>query len=382
MQTATQSVKTHFLDYFSKLTDPRIERCKLHPVDEILLLTVSGIMCGAETWEDIEEFGLAKEELLKKLLPYKNGIPSDDTLRRFFRGIDYTQFQSCFIEWTQSLNVNISQGVIAIDGKTACGSKDGATKALHMVSAFTSETKIILGQEKVSGKSNEITAIPKLLELLDIRGGLVTIDALGCQTKIADKIIEKEADYLLAVKKNQEGMYDKINYFFESGLAKQAGKFENFILAEKNHGRIEERECRISNVDFIPDLFQGWKNTKSIISIRCNRTIKGASQTESRYYISSKTLTAKEALDSVRAHWSIENSLHWVLDVSFNEDASRIRYDNSPANMAIIRHVALNTMRQCKPKRIRSLKGFKKHLGWNNSALVEVLKNMGYPKRQ
>ncbi len=156
------------------------------------------------------------------------------------------------------------------------------------------------------------------------------------------------------LKKNQEGMYDKINYFFESGLAKQAGKFENFILAEKNHGRIEERECRISNVDFFPDLFPGWKNTKSIISVRCNRTIKGASQTESRYYISSKTLTAKEALDSVRAHWSIENSLHWVLDVSFNDDASRIRYDNSPANMAIIRHVVLNMMRQCKPKRIRS----------------------------
>lgn len=382
MKSAEEAVRKEFLDYFGELEDPRMERCKLHPIDEILLLSISGVMCDCETWEEIEAFGIAKEGLLKSLLPYQHGIPSDDTLRRFFRAIDYSQFQRCFIEWVSSLKINTRQGVIAIDGKTLRSSQDGATKALHMVSAFASERKIILGQERVSNKSNEITAIPKLLELLDIKGGLVTIDALGCQTKIADKIIEKEADYLLAVKKNQEGMYEKIHHFFDSGLAEKAGGLERVVLTERNHGRLEKRECIISNVSFIDNLFPGWKHAKSMISINCKRTIKNESQTERRYYISSKKLTAQQALDSVRAHWSIENSLHWVLDVSFNEDASRIRNDNAPANMAIIRHVALNIMRQHKPSRIRSIKGFKKYLGWNESGLIEILKNMGYKEQE
>ena len=294
--------KNKFLDYFISLEDPRIDRCKLHPLNEIVLLTIGGIMCGCESWEDIEEFGLAKHLLLTELLPYKSGIPSDDTLRRFFRAIDYTQFETCFISWVKSLNVDLSAGVVAIDGKTACGSKDGAAKAMHMVSAFASEQNIILGQEKVSGKSNEITAIPALLELLDINDALVTIDALGCQTKIADKIIEKDADYLLAVKKNQEGLYLKIENFFESGLAEKAGALDKITLKEKNRDRLEKRICYISSASFLDEVFQSWKNLKSILCLQSARKIKNKLQTEKRYYICSRQMTAKDALYAIRSH--------------------------------------------------------------------------------
>jgi predicted transposase YbfD/YdcC len=370
-----KTVELGFLEYFKDLEDPRVNRGKLHVVDEILLLTLAGIMCGCESWEDIEEFGIIKKEFFKTLLPFKNGIPSDDTLRRFFTVIDYKQFQSCFICWIKSMNIDVTAGVIAIDGKTSRGSRNGANKALHMISAFASDSKIVLGQEKIHKKSNEVTAIPKLLELLDIKGATVTIDALGCQTKIATKIREKEADYLLAVKKNQEGLFERIERFFNTGLANKDTTLDIYKSKEINRGRKEIRKCYVSSASFLGELCPKWPDLKCWIKIESTRIIAGEKQYEERYYISSKIGSAKKILNKIRSHWSIENSLHWVLDVGFNEDASKIRKDNAPANMAIVRHVALNLMRQCKPKR-RSLKGYKKNLGWSNEQLLQALDYM------
>jgi predicted transposase YbfD/YdcC len=215
-------------------------------------------------------------------------------------------------------------------------------------------------------------AIPKLLELLDIKGATVTIDALGCQTKIASKIREKEADYLLAVKMNQADLYEKIERFFRTGLAKKDLTLDIYEAHETNHGRQESRICYVSSASFLGEICPKWLDLKCWVKIESTRIIAGKKQYEERYYISSKIETAKEMLNKIRSHWSIENSLHWVLDVGFNEDASKIRKDNAPANMAIIRHLALNLMRQCKPKR-RSLKGYKKNLGWSNKQLLQAL---------
>lgn len=364
-----------FLKYFKDLKDPRVNRSKLHEVDEILLLTLAGLMCGCETWEDIEEFGIIKEGFLKTLLPFINGIPSDDTLRRFFKSIDYKQFQACFIGWVKSIKVDVTKGVVAIDGKTSRGSRDGAERALHMISAFASNSNIILGQEKTHEKSNEVTAIPELLELLDIKGATVTIDALGCQTKIASKIREKEADYLLAVKRNQENLFDRLERFFSTDLARKAMNLDIYEATEINRGREEIRKCYVSSASFLGEICPQWNDLKCWVKIESTRIINGIKQYEERYYISSKIETAKDMLNKIRSHWSIENSLHWVLDVGFHEDASKIRQDNAPANMAIIRHIALNLMRQCKPKK-RSLKGYKKNLGWSNEQLLQALNYM------
>ena len=361
-----------FLKYFEDLEDPRVNRGKLHQASEILLLTLAATMCGCESWEDIEEFGQIKRDFFSTLLPFKYGIPSDDTLRRFFEAINYKQFQSCFINWVKAMKVNVAEGVIAIDGKTSKGSTGGANKALHLISAFSSNSKIVLGQEKVLEKSNEITAIPRLLEVLDIKGATITIDALGCQTKIASKIREKDADYLLAVKRNQEGLFKKIENFFKTGLAKKAMDLDIYSATEINRGRKEIRKCYVSSASFLGEISEGWTDLKCWIKLESTRIINGKKQYEERYYISSNIDTAQNMLNKIRGHWSIENSLHWVLDVSFNEDANKKRKDNAPANMAIIRHIALNLMRQCKPKR-RSLKGYKKNLGWSNEQLLEAL---------
>lgn len=371
----TDILQSGMFEYFQTIKDPRVNRGKYHPVKEILLLTIAGVMCGCETWEDIETFGYAKEKFLKQLLPFKHGIPSDDTLRRFFRVIDYREFQSSFVAWIDSIEIDVTQGVIAIDGKTSKGSRDGAKNVLHMVSAFASEAKLVLAQEKVSDKSNEITAIPKLLDLLDVEGATITIDALGCQRNIAAKIIDKNADYFLAVKGNQENLYHCLINFFESGLAEQALNLDYHETEEMNRGRKEIRRCHASSSPILGDAFSKWQDLKSVIKLESERIVNGKHQRDVRYYISSKILTAQEALDNSREHWSVENSLHWVLDVSFNEDASKIKKDHAPSNLAIIRHIALNILRACKPKR-RSLKGYKKDLGWDNDLLCNVLQYM------
>jgi predicted transposase YbfD/YdcC len=366
--------KMDFLDIFGQLDDPRIDRKKLHPMPEILLLTLCAVICGAESWDDIEMFGKSKLVFLRQYLPYEHGIPSDDTVRRFFRAIDTTQFQRLFVEWVRAwLSPEVAGKVVAIDGKTLRGSHDGGQSPIHVVSAFASEAGIVLGQVKTSEKSNEITAIPELLEWLDVRGAIVTIDAMGCQKAIAEKIIDKGGDYLLALKGNQSSLHEDVRLHFEQPAPTSLIRMTRAETVDKGHGRIEVRQCRLStDIDWLRARHPEWKNMSSIVAIDSERLIGDTTAQETRYFISSSQAPAPQILAAVRLHWGIENQLHWVLDMSFGEDQSRIRKDNAPTNVAIIRHAALNMIRQAKKKRM-TIKRMRKAAGWDDSVLTDIL---------
>jgi len=366
--------KMDFLDIFGQLDDPRIDRRKLHPMPEILLLTLCAVICGAESWDDIEMFGKSKLVFLCQYLPYEHGIPSDDTVRRFFRAIDTTQFQRLFVEWVRVwLSPEVAGNVVAIDGKTLRGSHDGGQSPIHLVSAFASEAGIVLGQVKTSEKSNEITAIPELLEWLDVRGAIVTIDAMGCQKAIAEKIIDKGGDYLLALKGNQSSLHDDVRLHFEQPAPTSLIRMTRAETVDKGHGRIEVRQCRLStDIDWLRARHPEWKNMSGIVAIDSERLIGDTTAQETRYFISSSQAPAPQILAAVRLHWGIENQLHWVLDMSFGEDQSRIRKDNAPTNVAIIRHAALNMIRQAKKKRM-TIKRMRKAAGWDDFILTDIL---------
>jgi predicted transposase YbfD/YdcC len=366
-----------FLDVFGQLDDPRIERKKLHPMPEILLLTLCAVICGAESWNDIEEFGKAKLDFLRQYLPYQNGIPSDDTLRRFFRAIDASQFQRLFVQWIRAwLSSDVTHKVVAIDGKTLRGSHDSDVLPIHLVSAFASEAGIVLGQIKTQEKSNEITAIPALLDWLDVRGATVTIDAMGCQKAIAEKIIDKGGDYLLALKGNQGNLHDDVRLHFEHPDVSSLANMTTTETYDKGHGRVEVRRCRVSQaIAWLKQRHPEWHKLTSIVAIDSERHIGESVTKETRYFISSKAATADQLLAAVRLHWGIENQLHWVLDMSFGEDQSRIRKDNAPTNVAIIRHAALNMIRQAQKKRT-SIKLMRKTAGWDNAVLKNILEQV------
>lgn len=359
-----------FLDYFGKIDDPRIDRKKLYPVDEILLTTLCAVICGAEGWNDVELFGKHKLDFLKEYLPYKNGIPSDDTFRRFFRAISPKAFQECFIKWVNSLGITTLDKVIAIDGKTLRRSHDGDKKALHMVSAFATEARMVLGQCRTSEKSNEITAIPELLKLLAIKGSTVSIDAMGCQRAIAEQIVSKEGDYIFGLKGNQGSLYEDIVQFFDDkALLEEGDMYEG---TDGGHGRIEVRKCLATDrIDWLTQR-HNWAGLRSIIKVESKTESKENRKPDTRYYISSLPANAKRIHESIRSHWAIENSLHWVLDMSFNEDQSRIRKKNAPENMAIIKHVAINLIRQIQKKR-QSIKALRKVAGWDDNTLHAIL---------
>ena len=359
-----------FLDFFTELEDPRLERHKLYPLNEILLTTLCAKICDAESWEDIQDFGEAKIEFLRKYLPYKNGVPSHDTFARVFSLLDPKQFKTCFVDWMRGLKFQLSE-VISIDGKTLRGSfdKGGNQKAIHMVSAFASNARLVLGQEKVSEKSNEITAIPKLLDALFIKGGIVTIDAMGCQKSIASKIREKKADYVLSLKGNHGDLHDDIKTYFD-GARKE--HLEEDKECDKGHGRIEIRRCRVCrNIDWLMQKTE-WKDLSCIVEMESERTQGGKETTEKRYYLSSLKTSAREIAKAIRSHWSIENSLHWVLDVTFNEDRSRIRKKNGPENMAIVKHTVLNLLRQNGDEKT-SLKRRRRRASYSEAYLSDIL---------
>lgn len=367
-------IEEGFLDFFNSLDDPRSNRNRLYTMSEILLCTLSAAICGAEGWQDVEDFGKAKIDYLRQLLPYKNGIPSDDTFRRFYRALDPEHFQELFRSWIKSLHIkNGDNSVIAIDGKASRHSFDGNGNMLHMVSAYATEARLVLAQEKVSEKSNEITAIPKLIEWLDIKGNIITIDAMGCQFEIGDLILKKEGHYIFSLKGNQGHFFDDIQLFLND--PKQIAKLEMYKDYDKGHGRIETRKCWVSNdVSWLQEAHPRWKSIKSIIRIDSIRDIKGKISTETRFYISSISTTAQKFLSAIRSHWAIENNLHWVLDMSFNEDYSRIRKENAPQVMAIIRHIALNLLQLTKNQMKRqSIKRLRKNAGWDDSILTTIL---------
>ena len=365
-------------NHFGDLTDPRIDRTKLHKLLDILVIAICAVIAGADNWEDIEEFGKARLAWFQTFLELANGIPSHDTFTRVFARLEPEQFQASFLRWMNAVSEVIGGQVIAIDGKVLRRSQDkGIGKAaIDMVSAWASANRLVLGQVKVDEKSNEITAIPQLLQALEVAGCIVTIDAMGCQTDIAEQIIDREAEYVLALKENQGHLYEDVEHLFADleDSHYKAYAFDYQKTVNKDHGRIEIRECwTISDPEVLPHLrgFANWKNLTTVSRIRSQRWIGEEKSCEDRYHIASIG-GAKRILWAVRSHWGIENELHWTLDLAFDEDRCRIRKDHGPENFAVLRHMALNLLKQEKTCK-RSMKGKRLLAGWNQDYLLKVL---------
>jgi len=364
------------LRYLEQVEDFRVNRTKLHSLIDILFVTLCAVICGADGWAEVALFGRSKLEWLRQFVPLANGIPSHDTFGRVFARLDPLQLEQCFLQWMAALAEATEGRLIAIDGKTIRRSFDQATgkKAIHMVSAWATANCISLGQVVVDEKSNEITAIPKLLEIIAISGCLVTIDAMGCQTEIAEKIVAAKADYILAVKGNQPTLHDGIVKFFLDHLEDDFArvKVSRYQTSERGHGREETRTYYVCPVPAdLPDRGR-WKHLLAI-GIAINDTVEdGRSRSEVRYYILSRKLSAKRFGTAVRGHWSIENRLHWQLDVTFGEDQSRIRKGHADANFSILRRTALSLLKNNRTLKV-GIKNKRLAAGWDNDYLAQVL---------
>jgi len=360
------------MSIFGTIDDPRSHINKLHNLVDILLIGIISVICGAETWEQMVEFSKSKEDFLRKFLKLENGIPSKDTINRLFSSIDSSQFETCFIDWVNSIS-ELSKGqVIAIDGKTIRGAKQHGKKSpVHMVSAWANQSNLVLGQVRVNEKSNEITAIPELLENLLLEGNIITIDAMGTQTDISSKIIEEKADYILAVKGNQKQLLEEIKDEFKFSKA-----IEKDVNIDVGHGRIETRICSVvSEFQFIENENNKWVNLNQIIKIDSLREFKNSdkeNEKSTRYYISSLNNKAIDYQKNIRSHWGVENKLHWVLDVGFSEDASRKRKNNAAQNYSILLKIALNLLKNEKTER-QGIAGKRLKAGWNEEYLLKVL---------
>ncbi len=345
---------TLFIDkYFGSLTDPRIERTKLHELTDILFIVICATLCNMEGWEEMEDFANERKTWLKRFINLANGVPSHDTLRRVFSKLDPSVFQRCFIRWVDGLQSKTGGQLIAIDGKTVRGSEDKAKgrSAIHMVSAWACENQLVLGQLKVDDKSNEITAIPELLDALFIEDSIISIDAMGCQKAIAEKIREKKADYLLAVKNNHKQLYREIESTFSDldSIAEKPYRYSREI--DGGHGRIEQRTCYVADSKFVEQSLQ-WKDSKSIVMLESVREEQGKTSTERRFYITSLNACSRTIANAIRSHWGVENSLHWCLDVAFNEDKCKIRTDHAPENLSTVRRMVLNILKHDKTRKI------------------------------
>ena len=364
-------MKTSLHHYFSQLPDPRTHRNKKHLLIDIIVLSIIAVICGAESWNSIELFGNSKKDFLSKILKLPNGIPSHDTINRVFTLIKPGKFEQLFAQWVQSLiDTKIPGEVIAIDGKAMRGSKDSYhdKSPIHIVSAWANSNQLVLGQIKTSEKSNEITAIPELLNILDIEGCIITIDAMGTQKKIAETIIDKQADYILALKGNQGYLKEDVKNTFRR---QQPDSTDETV--EKGHGRIETRKCEVINkLDFLDEKEQ-WAGLKSIARVTASREINGKQTSEERLYISSVESDAKSFNSFIRQHWGVENSLHWTLDVTFREDAQRKRNGHAASNFALVEKIALNLLKSEGSKNM-SIKSKRLVAAWDNEFLLKVLR--------
>jgi predicted transposase YbfD/YdcC len=363
---------------FADLQDFRREHCRLHSLWDIIALTICAVVSGADSWVDVEQYGYDKLPWLQTFLELANGIPAHDTLGRVFAHLDPAAFRQGFLNWVGALVEATDGRLVAIDGKTLRRSFDtaGGKGALHLVSAWASENHLILGQQAVDSKSNEITAIPELLRLLDLSGAIVTIDAMGCQKAIAEQIHEAKGNYVLALKENQGTLYEDVQKLFIDGLGNDfaAVEHQSCQTTEKAHGRAETRQYHVVRIpEELAQRHPGWAGLRTVGMVFSERQVGDAEPTlETRFFISSLRPKVRTFARAVRGHWGIENSLHWVLDVSFREDESRLRKDHGPENLALVRRLAASLLQKETTAR-GGVASKRKHAGWNNDYLLHVL---------
>jgi predicted transposase YbfD/YdcC len=365
---------TAFLSYFNDMPDPRQAVKVVYPLDEVLLLSLLAVLAGAEAFTDIARFGEKKLALLRRFRPFLDGTPPHDRIGDIFASLDADHFQRCFVTWVASVT-GVPAGVIAIDGKTVrrSGHKKGGKAPIHMVSAFAARQRLVLGQVKVAEKSNEIIAIPKLLNMLAIEGAIVTIDAMGCQRDIAHTIIDKKADYVLALKGNQGSLRKDVELFAAEQKAKGFTDTEisQDTAIDGDHGRIETRITTvIHDVEWLQKRHD-WPGLKAVVMVESSREISGKTEQETRFYITSLVMVAALLGPVVRSHWAIENSLHWVMDMIFRDDECRVRTDHAPANFTTIKHMAHNLLRQASGK--DSLRMRRKVAAWDDEFLASLI---------
>lgn len=364
-------------DHFGDLPDPRSGDNISHPMINIVTIAICAVICGADNWVDVEMFGEAKKRWFDSFLDLKHGIPSHDTFGRVFRQLNPEEFERRFYEWTSHICELVDGEVVAVDGKQLRRSKDGTLgkTGIYMVNVWATENQLSLAQAKVENHTNEITAIPILLRLLELDNSVITIDAIGCQTEIVEVIIEQNADYVIAAKGNQGTLLEDVQAAFETEQATQAADFHQTI--DKDHGRIDIRQCWVvSDPDVLAFIngYKTWTGLTSLVKVVSERRliIQDKVERETRYFISSLDGNARQLLDAVRAHWQVENSLHWVLDMAFREDECRVRKDHAPENLAVIRQLALNLLKREDFLSV-GISAKRKRAGWDEDYLIDVL---------
>ena len=365
------------LNYLAIVRDPRVERTRKHELPELLFISVCAVLCGAESWTEFEEYGNANRDWLSTFLDLPNGIPSHDTFGRVFAALDPEALEQALSAFVRDFAGDSAGKHIAIDGKTLRRSFDRAAEksAIHMVTAWVYENHAAFGQRKVDEKSNEITAIPQLLALLNLNGATVTIDAMGCQKEIAKAIVQRGGEYVLALKGNQGTLHEEVSEFFDDVLARGlAAELDTHTSLEKGHGRIEERTAHLSkDVSWLRDHAQ-WEGLSGVLCVERKRTVNGHTTAERHYYIcSGEKTTAQQAAKAVREHWSVENELHWTLDVAFHEDLSRARINNAAENLARLRRLALSILKQDKTTKV-GIHGKRLKAAWDRGYLLTLLR--------
>ena len=380
-----QLAKGSLVEHLSEVPDPRIDRRKEHELIDLLVIAICTLLCAGETFNDMEDFGKAKYEWFKTFLNLRNGIPSHDTFNRVFALLDPKEFLDCFLRWTQSLRQAVAQEIVALDGKALRRALNKDQSIKYVVSAWAESNGLVLGQLKVADKSNEITAVPQLLRVLELSGCIVTIDAMGCQKNIAKEIKEADADYVLALKGNQETVHEEVKTFLDATLeerqtpravgaklSKAAANLASLQTVEKDHGRVETRRYYQSDqLDWFADRCK-WEGLQSVGMVESVREVEGKTTVERRYYLSSLSLGIETFARAVRSHWGVENKVHWIMDVCFREDQSRARTGHAAENLASLRRLALNLLKREQTKK-RGIRGKQLNASWEHAYLLKLL---------